>query len=168
MKTLETPRLLLRALTIDDAAALNRVNSHPEVMRYIGETEKNIEMTRRYLQQGPLADYEKFGYGRYACIDKANDRLIGFCGLKYLPSLDETDVGYRFLPEYWGKGLATETSKVVMKHAADTMHLTRIIGLALPQNTGSINVLRKLRMTYERNLEFMGDECVLYAWEAKP
>ena len=93
MPIIETTQTLLRPLTLDDAEALNAVNSRPEVMRFIGPVEESVEKTRQYLLKGPLADYEKHGFGRHACIDKASGKLIGFSGLKYLPSLDEVDIG---------------------------------------------------------------------------
>lgn len=167
MPEIETDRCILRPLTLDDAEALNRVNRIPEVVKYIGPVEDDVSKTADYLRHGPLADYAKYGYGRHACIDKATGTLIGFSGLKYLPSLDDVDIGYRFLPDYWGKGLATETSLALMDYAKSTLRLNRVIGLAMPENTASINVFPKLGMQYERNLEFMGDECVLWAWQQK-
>ena len=167
MPELETKRTLLRPLTIEDAAALNVVNRNPQVMRYIGPVEDSVEKTRQYLRQGPLADYQKFGFGRHACIDKHSGQLIGFSGLKYLPELDDVDIGYRFLPEYWGKGLATETSQACMDYARKQLQLKRIIGLALPDNNASIHVLKKLDLTYETTLDFRGELCVLYASHAK-
>ncbi len=167
MKIIETERCILRPLTLDDAEALNRVNRIPEVVKYIGPVEDAVAKTADYLRNGPLADYQKFGFGRHACIDKSNNQLIGFCGLKYLPSLDDVDIGYRLLPEYWGKGLATETSLAIMDYAKKTLGLERVIGLAMPENKASINVFPKLGMQYERNLEFMGEDCVLWAWQQK-
>lgn len=167
MPTIETERCTLRPLTLNDAKALNEVNRIPQVMRYIGPVEDDIEKTRWYLEKGPLADYEKFGYGRHACIDKSSGKLIGFCGMKYLPSLQDSDVGYRLLPEYWGKGIATETSMAIMDYAKSTLGLKRVLGLAMPDNRPSINIFPKLGMHYEKNVVIQGAECVQYAWEAK-
>ena len=164
MPTFETDRVLMRPFTLDDAAGLNRVNSTPEVMKYIGPVEDDVEKTRQYLLKGPLADYQKHGFGRHACIDKHTRELIGFCGLKYVSDFEDVDIGYRFLPQYWGKGLATETSEVLMDYAKRDLDLTRIIGMALPDNTGSRRVLEKLGLTYEKDVEYLGDVCALYAW----
>lgn len=167
MPIIETPRCVLRPFTLADAEALNAVNSLTEVMRYTAPVEDSIEKTQQYLVEGPLADYEKFGYGRHACIHKETDKLIGFCGLKYLPDFDETDIGYRLLPDYWGKGLATETSLEVMAYAKSNLGLKRIVGWAMPDNQASINVFPKLGMHYEKNIMVMGTECVQYVWEEK-
>lgn len=168
MPVIETSRTILRPLRLEDAKALNQVNRIPDVMRYIGPVEDDVEKTRDYLRNGPLADYEKYGFGRHACIDKQSGKLIGFCGLKYLPDLDDVDIGYRLLPSFWGKGLATETSKELMEYAKSTLGLNRVIGLAMPNNNSSIKVLKKLDMLYEKIILFMGDECVQYAWQASP
>lgn len=165
MPIFETSRILLRPFTLDDAEGLNHVNSVPEVMKYIGPVEDNVERTRNYLLNGPLADYKKHGFGRHACIDKATNKLIGFCGLKYVEDLQDVDIGYRFLPEYWGQGLATETSELLMQYGKNQLNLTRIIGLALPDNGGSIRVLEKLGLTYEKDVHYLGDLCALYGWD---
>ncbi|MCC2616503.1 GNAT family N-acetyltransferase [Aestuariibacter halophilus] len=166
MPVLETPRLILRPFTEDDAPALHEVNRLPEVMRFIAPVEQSVDDTLAYLKQGPLADYAKYGYGRHALIDKASGTLIGFCGLKYLPDLDDVDIGYRMLPEYWGQGLATEASEVLMDYARNTLGLTRVIALALPDNHGSIAVMKKLGLVYEGTVEYLNDICALYAWNA--
>lgn len=164
MPIFETPTVVLRPFTLDDAEGLNRVNSEPQVMRYIGPVENNVEKTRQYLLKGPLADYQKHGFGRHACIDKSTGQLIGFCGLKFVEEFRDVDIGYRFLPQYWGKGLATETSELLMKYAKENLKLKRVIGMALPGNQGSIRVLEKLGLTYEKDVEYLGDICAFYAW----
>ncbi|MDF2176861.1 GNAT family N-acetyltransferase [Aliiglaciecola sp. CAU 1673] len=168
MKVIETNRLLLRPFTLEDAAALNRVNRNPDVMRYIGKVEEDAAATAAYLQKGPLADYQKHGFGRHACIHKASGELIGFCGLKYLPELDEVDVGYRLLPEYWGQGLAAEGGEAVMAFGKQELGLKRIIGIAMPDNAGSIHLLKKLGLVYEGRIDYLGVDCVKYAWQSAP
>ena len=168
MPTFETDQVILRPFTLEDAAGLHQVNSTPEVMEYIGPVESSVEKTRQYLQKGPLADYQKHGFGRHACLDKTSGEIIGFCGIKYVEQLGDVDIGYRFLPQYWGKGLATQTSQIIMDYAKHTLGLKRIIGLALPGNAGSIRVLEKLGLTYEKDIEYMGDVCKLLSWSPLP
>lgn len=164
MKTIETERCILRPFTIDDALALNAVNRHPEVMRYAGPVEGDVKNTERYLLNGPLKDYQTFGFGRHACIHKESGKLIGFSGLKYMQELKDVDIGYRFLPEFWGKGLATETSLALMAFAKQELKLTRVVGLALPDNEASIRVFPKLGMKFERTVMLEHENCVLWAW----
>lgn len=90
------------------------------------------------------ADYRKHGYGRLATVDKATQRVIGFCGLKYLDDLKVPDIGYRFLPEYWGRGLATEAALATMQYGREQLGLDNVIGMALPENLASRRVLQKI------------------------
>jgi len=165
---IETTRLLLRHFNESDANALFHINSNPKVMQYINSPDQTQAQTLAYLQQGPLNDYKQYGYGRLACIEKSSERLIGFCGIKYLPELKEWDIGYRFLPEYWGLGLATEACQAVIKYARQDLHLERLVGLALPQNKASIHMFNKLGMSFEKRLRYKADLCVFYAVNYKP
>lgn len=163
MQSLHTERLLLRPLTIEDASALHRLNSDERVMRYIGPLQQSVEDTAHYLQTSPLRDYQLYGYGRHAVIHKDSGEFIGFCGLKYLADLQETDIGYRLHPDYWGQGLALEAAQAAMKFGQHQLNLKRIIGLAMPDNQPSIRLLQKLGMRYEKQVAHLGTECVCYS-----
>lgn len=165
MPIIETDTLLLRPFTLDDAEGLNDVNRDPQVMQFIGPVEDSVVKTRDYLRQGPLADYKKFGFGRHACIDKNTNKVIGFCGLKYVQELQDVDIGYRFLPQYWGKGLATSTGELMMNFAKNELQLKRVIGLALAGNAGSIKVLLKLGLSHQGSVQYLGSECQYYVWQ---
>lgn len=150
---IETERLLLRKFTLDDIEAYFRLNSNPDVIRYTGDPAFiSLDDARRVLLSAPLRDYEVHGYGRLACVEKASGELIGFCGLKYLDDMDEVDLGYRFLPDYWGKGYATESSLAVMRYGRNVMGLERIVGFVHPDNAGSVRVLVKVGMKFERQI----------------
>lgn len=153
LDAIETRRLLIRRFTTDDAEAYWPLVSNPEVLRYVAEpVVASIGAVRDLLQAHPLRDYRKYGYGRMACIDKDSGRLLGFSGLKYLDDINETDVGYRFLPEAWGRGYATESAAAIMARQPAEFGLRRIIGLVEPENQGSVRVLKKLGLTFERRL----------------
>ena len=101
---LETDRLFLREYVEDDAEAFFRLNSDPEVLRFVPDKRLlNVEQARQILVDHPIADYRKYGFGRGACILKSTGEQIGFAGLKYLQELDEVDVAYRLLPAYWDR-----------------------------------------------------------------
>lgn len=157
----ETARLEHRALTADDAEAFFSLNSDPEVMRFTGEPPiASLEAAREAIANYP--DFDTVGYGRWGCILKESQTLIGFCGLKYLPELDETDVGYRFLPQYWGRGLATEACRASVNFGLSTIHLKRIIALVLPENVASIRVLEKVGMQSDGQLLYEGEHALRY------
>lgn len=146
MKTIETERLILREFVLDDAQAVFEFGSHPEVTRYTGDAGliQSIADARRVIVNTWHVDYRERGFGRLAVVDKATQRVIGFCGLKYLGDLQEVDLGYRLLPEFWGRGLATEAGRAVLDDGHERLGLKAIIGLILPENVASRRVLEKL------------------------
>jgi RimJ/RimL family protein N-acetyltransferase len=166
MAPIETERLILREFTLEDAAAFQVLNADPEVLRYTYDAPlQSLEAARRALEEAPLRDYATYGYGRVACVLKDSDELIGFSGLKYLPEYGETDIGYRFMRRFWGQGLATESARPMMRYGREALGLERIVGLVDPDNDASVNVLRKLGLSYER-AEFVpeiGREMHVYA-----
>ncbi|WP_162558471.1 GNAT family N-acetyltransferase [Saliniradius amylolyticus] len=166
MTELTTERLRLRPFRTDDAGALNRINSRSEVMRYIGKPVETIRNTEDYLRESVLADYSKYGFGRHAVIEQHSGELIGFCGLKYLPDLDEVDIGYRLHPDYWGLGYATEAGQATMKFGREKLGLSRIIGIAMDENTASIEVLKKLGLKPDGRVNHLGTECARFLWQA--
>lgn len=160
----ETPRLLLREFSMEDAPDIFRINSDPEVVRYAeGVTPASLEETRGHLRDGPLADYARFGYGRWAVVERATDRLIGMCGPKLLPGLNEVEIGYRLERDRWGLGLATEAALATREYARDVLALTHVIALIMEDNVRSLRVADKLGMTCTGPIEF--DAVVVLRYE---
>jgi RimJ/RimL family protein N-acetyltransferase len=105
----QTPRLVHRAFEVGDAEVFLELNRDPEIMRYTGEPSLgSVAEAERAIVSYP--DFARFGFGRWACVLKETQEVVGFCGLKYLEEQEEVDIGYRFLPSRWGSGLATEAS----------------------------------------------------------
>ena len=146
---LQTPRLILREYTEADAEDFLRLNSDPEVMRYVPDQPmKTIEEARGVLVSRPMVDYRERGFGRYACILKSSGEHIGFCGLKYLKEIDDIDLGFRFLPAHWGMGFATEAASACVDYGFEKLALNKILGFAEPENHASIRVLEKVGMKF--------------------
>ncbi|HEY2252885.1 MAG TPA: GNAT family N-acetyltransferase [Planctomycetaceae bacterium] len=161
---LETGRLLLREYVAGDAAATFELGSNAEVQRYTRDPLlTSIDQAQEMLLRHPIADYRKHGFGRWAVVCKADGRLIGFAGLKYLDELREVDVGYRLLPEYWGRGLATEAVRASVQYGFETLKLSRIIGLVDPENTRSVRVLEKSGLAFEKMIDYGSHQVALYA-----
>jgi RimJ/RimL family protein N-acetyltransferase len=163
---IETERLVLRPFTADDAAAWLPLISLPEIVRYTGDTPvRSVEEARELLCSRPLRDYALYGFGRLAVIEKASGRLVGFCGFKYVVELGEIDIGYRFLPDCWGKGYATESAGALMREGRRTHDIRRVVGTVHPDNPASGRVLEKLGLRFERLLEpdEQGVRFLLYA-----
>jgi RimJ/RimL family protein N-acetyltransferase len=80
------------------------------------------------------------------------------CGLIKRDSLDDVDVGFAFLPRYWGKGYAYEAGAAVMAYGKDALGLSRIVAIVSPDNASSIKVLEKLGLAFERTITLPGSE----------
>ena len=120
-----------------------------KVQKYTGENIlKSKEDAKNLIKNRYLSDYKNYGYSRLAVIFKPENRIIGFAGLKYLPKLDETDIGFRFLPKYWGLGIATEISIEIIKYGFEVLNLRKIIGIAYPENIASCKVLEKAGLEF--------------------
>ncbi|QDV84510.1 GNAT family N-acetyltransferase [Stieleria magnilauensis] len=158
----ETKRLHHRAFTVDDAEAFFVLNSNPDVMRFTGELlVPSLEVAIEAIAGYP--DFDEVGYGRWACVLKKTQTVIGFCGLKYLPDLDAVDLGYRFLPEFWGQGIATEACRANLEFGFRELRLDQIVGLVLPDNAASIRVLEKVGMQPEGDMVYDGMKVLRFA-----
>lgn len=166
MKALiETERLVLREITMDDIEDMFRLHSNSEVQKYTGdpliETLEEMEKAIRTR----ISDYEKYGYGRWAAFLKNEMQFAGWAGLAYLPEFDEIDLGYRFLPEYWGSGLATEASREILNFGFDKLKLRKIIAIAMKENKASIRVMEKVGMEFDKFAPYEpGGEDVIWYW----
>lgn len=148
-------------MTVDDAEVFFRLKSDPEVVRYTGEDPfASIDVARDALANYP--DFDTHGYGRWGVELKESGEMIGFSGLKYLDEFDAVDIGYRFFPEHWGKGYATEASAACLDFGFETLGLDRIIGLVLEDNAASIRVLEKTGMREVGPVVTEGVDALLY------
>lgn len=156
---LETARLALRRLEFDDAPFLVGLLNQPSFLANIGDRGvRNIEDAHRYLREGPMAMYERFGFGLWHVSRRSDGASIGMCGLLRRDILPDVDVGYALLPEFWGQGYAFEAADAVLKHAEKRFGLARVIAVVSAGNTGSIRVLEKLGMKFERMVSMRANE----------
>ncbi len=145
---IETERLVLRTFTLEDAPLIYDLNLDPDVIRYTRDPIKDIEHAKQVLEQTIIPQYALYNHGRWAVHVKPGLEFIGWCGLKARPGRNEIDLGYRFLKKAWGKGFATEAAYACIKYGFEKLHLQRIVGRAMPENTGSLRVLEKCDMQY--------------------
>jgi ribosomal-protein-alanine N-acetyltransferase len=148
---IETARLQMREFCQSDTDAVYDFSTNPEVTKYTGDGEliKNKQDAENIIKSIWLAEYEKYGYARYALIHKVDNKVIGFCGVKYEPDIlgpgiGCPDIGYRMLPDYWGQGLGTEAVKACLNYAREKLGLARIIGEVAEGNIASNKLLLKL------------------------
>lgn len=143
--TLETERLQLREFTPEDAGyALRQLNEPSFIENIADRGVRDLEQARAYLLNGPMSGYEQHGYGLWAVVEKASDRIIGMCGLIQRPNLAHPDLGYAFLPEYFGKGFAFEACTASIAAASRNFGMPRLLAIVNPDNMASRRLLKKL------------------------
>jgi ribosomal-protein-alanine N-acetyltransferase len=157
MAVCETPRLRVRRLDADDAAFILQLLNEPSFLENIGDKGvRTLDDARAYIANGPVASYEKYGFGLFhVALRDSTQRLgaaVGMCGLLKRDWLDDVDVGYAFLPAFWGQGYAYESSVGVIEWARRSLGVTRVVGLTKHDNQGSIRVLEKLGLRFERTV----------------
>jgi len=158
-RMLETERLQLRWLTLDDADLMLAIWNDPAFIRHVGDRGiRTIEEARTGMANGVMQLYDKYGYGPYRMALKDDDTAIGICGLFRRDNLDEPDIGYGVLPEYCGQGYAYEASRVIMEYTRSNLALTRVIAIISPDNEPSIGLIRKLGLRFERMHQMHEDE----------
>jgi RimJ/RimL family protein N-acetyltransferase len=162
MLEIETARLKLRSFTPDDLNDLSEIRSDPDVMKYLGSGKpESIDQSRTALNK-ILAHWEKHGFGRWAAIDKARDKLIGWCGLSYLENTKDVEIGYGMAKSYWGKGLTSEAAAAVIKAGFEDLGLDHIVAVAWPENLASRRVMDRLGMKYVKMVYHYQVEVVYY------
>ena len=169
MTVLETPRLVLRHLTPDDAPFILALLNEPAFLRNIGDKGvRTLDQARRYLEDGPIASYATHGFGLWLMVRKATGEPVGMCGLLKRPTLDDVDLGFALPEAAWGHGYATEAATATVAYAWRTLGLTRLVAITNPDNTGSMHVLDKVGFVREGTVRLAGDGPLLTLFTAAP
>lgn len=152
---LETNRLLLRHLVMDDLNNLFALYSDPEIRKYFPDGVLNLADTKDELEWFLNGHPEHPELGLWATIHKETGKFIGRCGL--LPwTIDERleiEIAYLINKAYWGQGLATEAARGIMQYAFERLKVSRLICLMEPENFASQRVAEKIGMTLERQVD---------------
>ncbi|HKP82838.1 MAG TPA: GNAT family N-acetyltransferase [Pyrinomonadaceae bacterium] len=150
MTVLETQRLSLRELTSDDAQFILKLLNEPSFLRYIGDKQaRNLEDARQYILNGPVASYERNGFGLYVVELKESYTPIGMCGLLKREELPDPDIGFAFLPEFWSQGFAFEAAATLLQDARERLKLERILAITSLDNDASIKLLQRLGFRFD-------------------
>lgn len=166
MMIVETPRLRIRELTIDDAEFVFGLVNEPSFLANIGDKGvKDLEGARQFILKSPWTCQEKHGYGQFLVELKEGGDPVGVCGLLDRENLDVTDVGFAILPQYRKRGFAFEAASAMMEYGHLTLGIGKIVGLTSEDNIASIRVLEKLGMRFERVVKMSDDDpgTVLYS-----
>jgi len=155
----ETGRLRLRVLTVEDAPFVLELVRDPDFLRFIGDQGgRTLEDAERVLREGTWTRQPRAGYGQFLVELSETGTPIGVCGLLYREHLDVTDVGFAFLPAHRGHGYAVEAAAAVLDYGRATLGLERIVALTSPDNVASVRVLEKLGMRRTRVVRMTPDD----------
>lgn len=170
---LETDRLLLRVFRPEDLDAFAEIEADPEVMRFYASGPRPREWAERGVRYF-IGLQERHGFSPWAVVHKADHRFLGFCGLlpQTIDGADEVEVGYKLARADWGRGLATEAARACRDWGFSHSSVPRLVSIIDPGNAASIRVAEKNGMRHEKDAEYDGKTCRIYAirrdeWERR-
>ena len=149
MKQIETERLIIREFELSDAEGLFELDSNPDVLKFIGiDSVKEIQESEdliTVLQK----QYAENGIWRWAVIEKSTGGFMCWSGLKlYRESINNQiniyELGYRFIPRFWGKGFATESARALVNYAFYELKIPKLFAVTDLEHHSSKNVLHKV------------------------
>lgn len=160
---LDTPRLFLRSLTLDDVKAIHAIRSDPDAMRYIASgPQPDIEVTRERIRK--MMDFQRWlGYSLWAVVLKESGEVIGDCGLIPLERKGpDVELGCHIRKDWWGRGYATEASKACLRYGFTALELDEIVAVIVPENLASRRLAEKCGMRETGIGIYYGIEQVMY------
>lgn len=159
---LTTDRLQLRQLLEDDASFMFELMNTDGWKQFIGDRGiRSADDALAYLHKVYLPSYEKHGFGFYAVELLHTVQPIGLCGLIKRAELEDTDIGFAFMPAHCGKGYATEAATAVLAYAKQELRLKKIVAITTPDNAASLGVLTKIGLTQQQTIRYMDEDLLL-------
>jgi [ribosomal protein S5]-alanine N-acetyltransferase len=164
---LETKRLILREMNLDDIDNLLGVLSDPESMRFYPKP-FDRPMTQMWIERN-IQRYAQHGFGLWAIILKESGQLIGDCGLvvQEVDGVEEIEVGYHIRRDLWGQGLATEASQACRDYGFNHLGFDKLVSLINPANIASRRVAEKNGMKIIKEMEWRDKPTCIYAVKRK-
>ena len=166
IEPLQSSRLFYRKFAPSDDISMFELDSNPEVHRYLGNNPvTDISQVQEYIAS--LTDqYKTNGIGRMAAFLKDTNEFIGWSGLKLERNVNGReqfyDIGYRFLPRFWGRGYATESAKFFISHGFNQLDIPLINATALRSNLASCHALIKSGLTQTETFDYKGEEAIWF------
>ncbi len=158
---LNTPRLILREMTLEDTTALLAIWGDEETMRFYPRALTAEEVAERVARQ--IGRYPS-GTGLLGMTFKDEpERLVGDCGPVWqeIDGPPEMEIGYHVHRDYWNRGLATEAARAVRDYVFSTLGCDHVISMIRPENLSSRRVAEKNGLTVDRTVFWRGyDHCV--------
>ena len=156
---IETERLRLRPVTVDDTELMLAIWNDPAFIRNVSDRGiRTVEQAREAIEGGAQKLFEDYGYGPYCMSLKSGGTMIGICGLFKRDNLEDPDIGFGVLPDYCGKGYAGEAAAAVVNFARNELGITVLTAIVSPTNAASIGLIKKLGLTFDQMITMPGDD----------
>ena len=162
--TLQTDRLLLRPLRLEDLDDYAAMNADPQVMQYIDDVQDRPAAFRSLCSI--IGHWHLRGYGPWAVEERASGRFIGRAGLVHWEPWREVEVGYALVPSAWGKGYASEVAGRSLRYAHEVVRARGVVSRILDGNAASVRVAERLGAKYARDayVQVKGRTIRVYAY----
>lgn len=139
MTILETDRLLIRQVELDDAAFIFELLNSEGWLTNIGDRNVHSESdAQNYIRERFLHAYQTLGFGFWLVCNKHNGERMGIAGYAKRPHLEDVDVGYALLPQFYKQGFAYEAAASIVSYGRDVLKFPRITAIVLHNNEASI------------------------------
>jgi RimJ/RimL family protein N-acetyltransferase len=147
MTILHTARLRLEPLDDVHLDGLHALNSDPAVMRWLGGPVAGVDDTRAMIGR-VRARREAWGYGWWALLDREDGMLVGAAGIQHLgrDRANPHELGWRLRRDRWGRGLAAEAVREIMRHGFETLEVPLLCAIRDPGNDASLRLMERLGM----------------------
>ena len=156
---IETERLRLRPVTVDDADLMLAIWNDPAFIRNVSDRGiRTVEQAREAIEGGAQKLFEDYGYGPYCMSLKSDGTMIGICGLFKRDNLEDPDIGFGVLPDFCGKGYAGEAAAAVVNFARNELGIAVLMAIVSPTNAPSIGLIKKLGLTFDQMITMPGDD----------
>lgn len=156
---IETERLRLRPVTVDDADLMLAIWNDPAFIRNVSDRGiRTVEQAREAIEGGAQKLFEDYGYGPYCMSLQSDGSMIGICGLFKRDNLEDPDIGFSVLPDYCGKGYAGEAAAAVVNFARNELGIAVLKAIVSPANAPSIGLIKKLGLTFDQMITMPGDD----------
>ncbi|MGH2974431.1 MAG: GNAT family N-acetyltransferase [Solirubrobacterales bacterium] len=162
---IETPRLMLRPIGLEDLDEFLALHADPEVTRFIRPFDRAAAEERLHRN---ASEWKQRGHGLLAVLDRENGAFLGRCGLKHWPQFDETELGWALRREAWGRGYATEAGRACVEWGFAQFEMPYLTAMISPGNLRSVRVAERLGLSRLREDILLGDPVVIYAIDRAP
>jgi [ribosomal protein S5]-alanine N-acetyltransferase len=148
----KTERLRMREFIVSDYKFIFELLNGEDWKKYIGDRNINdYNDAESYISHKLRKGYKDYGFGMYAvCLD--DDTVVGMCGLVKRDTFDVPDIGFAFLPKYYGNGYAFESAKAILDLAIRDFSLKNLLAICVSSNERSIHLIKKLGLSFEKKI----------------